>query len=56
MNPQMKLSQVTSVMVRARISKTGHAMPQPGDFGASVGPVTPGSADKLKLNISQALQ
>jgi cytochrome c-type biogenesis protein CcmH len=56
MNPQMKLSQVTSVMVRARISKTGHAMPQPGDFGASVGPVTPGSADELKLNISKAFQ
>jgi cytochrome c-type biogenesis protein CcmH len=54
MNPQMKLSQVTSVMVRARISKTGNAMPQPGDFGASVGPVTPGSADELKLNISKA--
>lgn len=56
MNPQMKLSQVTSVMVRARISKTGNAMPQPGDFGASVGPVTPGSADDLKLNISKAFQ
>ena len=56
MNPQMKLSLVTSVMVRARISKTGNAMPQPGDFGASVGPVTPGSADELKLNISKAFQ
>ena len=56
MNPQMKLSQVTSVMVRARISKTGNAMPQPGDFGASVGPVTPGSADELKLNISKVFQ
>ena len=56
MNPQMKLSQVTSVMVRARLSKTGNAMPQPGDFGASVGPVTPGSADELKLNISKAFQ
>jgi len=56
MNLQMKLSQVTSVMVRARISKTGNAMPQPGDFGASVGPVTPGSADELKLNISKAFQ
>lgn len=56
MNPQMKLSQVTSVMVRARISKTGNAMPQPGDFGASVGPVTPGSAYELKLNISKAFQ
>ena len=56
MNPQMKLSQVQSVMVRARISKTGNAMPQAGDFGASVGPVTPGSADKLQLTISKTLQ
>ncbi len=56
MNPQMKLSQVKSVMVRARISKTGNAMPQAGDFGASVGPITPGSADKLQLTISQALK
>jgi cytochrome c-type biogenesis protein CcmH len=55
MNPQMKLSQVKSVMVRARISKTGNAMPQAGDFGASVGPVTPGSPDKLQLTISKAL-
>jgi len=55
MNPQMKLSQVNSVMVRARISKTGNAMPQAGDFGASVGPVTPGSSDKVQLTISQPL-
>ncbi len=55
MNPQMKLSQVKSVMVRARISKTGNAMPQAGDFGASVGPVTPGSPEKLQLTISKAL-
>jgi hypothetical protein len=51
----MKLSQVNSVMVRARISKTGNAMPQAGDFGASVGPVTPGSSDKVQLTISQPL-
>ncbi len=56
MNPQMKLSQVKSVIVRARISKTGNAMPQAGDLGASVGPVTPGSSDKLQLTISKALQ
>jgi cytochrome c-type biogenesis protein CcmH len=56
MNPQMKLSQVKSVMVRARISKTGNAMPQAGDFGASVGPITPGSADKLQLVISKTIQ
>lgn len=55
MNPQMKLSQAKSVMVRARISKTGNAMPQAGDFGASVGPVTPGSPEKLELTISKAL-
>jgi len=56
MNPQMKLSQVKSVMVRARISKSGNAMPQAGDLGASVGPVTPGSADKLTLDIAQAFK
>jgi len=55
MNPQMKLSQVKSVMVRARISKTGNAMPQAGDFGASAGPVTPGSSEKLQLTIAKAL-
>ncbi|NDC61101.1 MAG: c-type cytochrome biogenesis protein CcmI [Betaproteobacteria bacterium] len=56
MNPQMKLSQVKSVMVRARISKSGNAIPQAGDLGASVGPVTPGSPNKLVLDISQAFK
>jgi len=56
MNPQMKLSQASSVMVRARISKSGNAIPQEGDFGASIGPVTPGSADKLALDIAQAFK
>jgi hypothetical protein len=42
-------------MVRARISKTGNAMPQAGDFGVSVGPVTPGSQEKLQLTISKPL-
>ncbi len=37
MNSQMKLSQVKSVIVRARISKTGNVMTQAGDFGVSVG-------------------
>jgi cytochrome c-type biogenesis protein CcmH len=55
MQQQMKLSQVKSVMVRARVSKTGNAMPQAGDFGASVGPVTPGSSEKLQLTISKPL-
>lgn len=55
MNPQMQLSQVKSVMVRARISKTGNAMPQAGDFGVSVGPITPGSPERLQLTISKPL-
>jgi cytochrome c-type biogenesis protein CcmH len=55
MNPQMKLSQVKSVMVRARISKSGNAMPQAGDLGASVGPLAPGTPDKVQLTISQPL-
>ena len=55
MNPQMKLSQVKSVMVRARISKTGNAMPQAGDYGVSVGPITPGNPEKLQLTISKPL-
>jgi hypothetical protein len=41
--------------VRARISKTGNAMPQAGDFGVSVGPITPGSPEKLQLTISKSL-
>jgi cytochrome c-type biogenesis protein CcmH len=55
MNSQMKLSQVKSVIVRARISKTGNAMTQAGDFGVSVGPVAPGSPEKLQLTISKSL-
>ena len=55
MNPQMQLSQVKSVMVRARISKTGNAMPQAGDYGVSVGPITPGNPEKLQLTISKPL-
>ena len=55
MNPQMKLSQVKSVMVRARISKSGNAMPQAGDLGASIGPVSPGSPQKLQLTIAKPL-
>ena len=51
MNPQMKLSQVNSVMVRARISKTGNAMPQAGDLTGELGPVKPG-APGLRLVIN----
>lgn len=55
MNPQMTLSKARSVMVRARISKTGNAMPQAGDWGVSIGPIAPGSSQKLQLTIAQPL-
>ncbi len=55
MNPQMKLSHISAVMVRARISRSGNAMAQPGDLGVSAGPIKPGSKEKLNLVISQPL-
>lgn len=55
MNPQMKLSNISSVMVRARISRSGNAMAQPGDLGVSAGPVKPGSKEKMNLLIAQPL-
>lgn len=55
MNPQMKLSHISAVMVRARISRSGNAMAQPGDLGASAGPIKPGSKEKIQLVIAQPL-
>jgi cytochrome c-type biogenesis protein CcmH len=55
MNPQMKLSHISAVMVRARISRSGNAMAQPGDLGVSAGPIKPGSKEKLNLVIAQPL-
>jgi len=39
MGPQTKLSSAGEVVLKARISKTGQAMPQPGEFGVSIGPI-----------------
>ena len=39
MGPQSKLSSASEVVLKARISKTGQAMAQPGELGVSVGPV-----------------
>jgi cytochrome c-type biogenesis protein CcmH len=52
MNPQRKLSGEAQVMVRVRVSKSGNAMPQPGDLSGSLGPVKVG-ASGLKLEISE---
>jgi cytochrome c-type biogenesis protein CcmH len=44
-----KLSQAASVKIEARISKSGNAMPQPGDLTGEAGPVKPGARDVAVL-------
>jgi cytochrome c-type biogenesis protein CcmH len=55
MNPNVKLSGMEEVTVRARISKSGNAMAQPNDLGVSVTPVKPGSAG-LNLMVREVLR
>ena len=43
MSPAQRISQYPKVLVHARVSKSGQAMPQPGDFGVTVGPVDLGA-------------
>jgi cytochrome c-type biogenesis protein CcmH len=42
MMPQMRLSNFDQVVIGARISKSGNAIPQSGDLQGEVQPVTPG--------------
>lgn len=51
MSKDMTLSKAPKVMVQARISRSGNAMPQPGDLLGQVGPVAPG-ASGLTITIS----
>ncbi len=44
MAPEMKLSKFGSVVVEARVSKSGNALPQAGDLRGQLGPLKPGSA------------
>lgn len=44
MSPQMKLSNFPEVVVGARISKSGNAMPQPGDLEGTSAPVKVGKS------------
>jgi len=54
MNPSMKLSNYSEVIVGARISKTGNAMPQSGDLNGSSSVIKLGSRD-LKIIIDSAV-
>ncbi len=55
MNPSAKLSDMDEVTVRVRISKSGQATAQPGDYGVSLTPVKPGSKG-LNLMVRDTLQ
>jgi cytochrome c-type biogenesis protein CcmH len=55
MNPSAKLSSMDEVTVRVRISKSGQAMAQPGDYGVSLTPVKLGSKG-LNLMVRDTLQ
>jgi cytochrome c-type biogenesis protein CcmH len=54
MNPQMKLSGFSDIVVSARITKSGNAMPQPGDLQGSSNVVKVGS-QSLNIVINQTV-
>jgi cytochrome c-type biogenesis protein CcmH len=56
MMPAMTLSSAASVVVGARVSKTGVANPQSGDFEVISAPLAPtGQTEPLKLVINQVV-
>ena len=55
MAPQMKLSNFDKVVVIARISKSGNAMPQAGDLQGMSAPLKPGKTG-LKIDIDQEVK
>jgi cytochrome c-type biogenesis protein CcmH len=54
MSPQMKLSGFPEVIVGARVSRSGQAMPQPGDFAGQSAPVKVGS-EGVKIEIASGI-
>ena len=55
MMPELKLSTVPRVVIGARVSKSGQATPQPGDFEALSDPVPNRHAEPVRLRIEQVL-
>jgi cytochrome c-type biogenesis protein CcmH len=56
MNPAMKLSNFPKVVIGARISKSGNAMPQSGDMQGTFGPVAVKDAKGIEVVINQTIQ
>ncbi len=55
MNPSARLSSAPQVIIGARISKSGNAMPQPGDLQGATKPVTH-TAKNIALSIDTEVQ
>jgi cytochrome c-type biogenesis protein CcmH len=55
MSPEMKLSSFNEVVIGARVSKAGQAMPQPGDWQGQSKPVKLGSQG-VQVEISEAVR
>lgn len=55
MMPQLTLSSLPEVVVGARVSKSGNATPQPGDFEAISAPLSPTAAGAIELTIDRVL-
>ncbi len=55
MSPQMKLSSFDEVVVIARVSRSGDALAQPGDFQGTSAAIKPGSSG-VKLNIENVIK
>ena len=55
MSPAAKLSSASSVVVSARISKSGEALPQPGDLAGQAAPVALG-ATGVRVEISEQVK
>ena len=55
MSPQSRLSSAREVVVAVRVSRSGQAMPQPGDLEGVSGPVAVGTRD-LKLQVARVVQ
>ena len=56
MRPDMKLSNFQEIVIGARISKSGNAMPQSGDMEGSFGPVDIGDASGVEIIIDKTVQ
>jgi cytochrome c-type biogenesis protein CcmH len=56
MRPAMKLSNFQEIIIGARISKSGNAMPQSGDMHGSFGPVDIGDASGVEIIIDKTVQ